>query len=88
MFENLPFPMILYNESVKNALDNMNMSETIEELPNCGNWFVNSYFASSWYSIITEDQLLTEVDIFTNLNQEIAPEGKEENTENAASAIG
>lgn len=87
-FENLPFPMILYNESVKNALDNMNMSETIEELPNCGNWFVNSYFASSWYSIITEDQLLTEVDIFTNLNQEVAPEGKEENAENAASAIG
>lgn len=69
-FENVPFPIIIYNESVKNALDHMNMSEMAEEIPNCGNWFVNSYFASSWNAMITKEQLLKEVDIFTNLNSE------------------
>lgn len=67
-FENIPFPMIIYNESLKNALDHMNMSEMVEELPNCGNWFANDYFASSWSSLITKEQLLREVDFFKNLS--------------------
>lgn len=88
IFENIPFSMIIYNESVKSALDRMNMSGMIEELPNCGNWFVNSYFASSWNSIITKEQLLKEVDIFTDLNNEGAPAATDEEIENAATAIG
>lgn len=77
-FDNILFPVIHYNESVKNALDRMNMAEMVEELPNCGNWFANRYFASSWSSVITKEQLLKEVDIFTNLNSEGAPAAEEE----------
>lgn len=77
-FDNILFPVIYYNESVKNALDRMNMAEMVEELPNCGNWFTNRYFASSWSSVITKEQLLKEVDIFTNLNSEGAPVAEEE----------
>gem|GEM_PF-4633847 len=87
-FENISFPMIIYNKSVENALDQMNMSEMVEEIPNCGNWFVNGYFASSWNSLITEEQLLEEVDIFTNLNNEEATEATNQKTESAATAIG
>lgn len=87
-FENIPFPMIIYNASVKSALDHMNMSEMVEEVPNCGNWFVDTYFASSWSSIITKEQILKEVEVFTNLHDEGAPAAEDEETENAAAAIG
>lgn len=87
-FSDIPFPMIIYNESVKNALDHMNMSEMVEELPNCGNWFANDYFASSWSSIITKEQLLKEVDLFTNLNDGGVPAADDDETETAAAAIG
>lgn len=50
LFEDAPFPVILYNDSVKEALDSMNMADMVEELPNTGNWFVGEYFASAWYS--------------------------------------
>ena len=83
-FESLPFPMIIYNESVKKALNHMNMSEMVEELSNCGNWFANEYFASSWSSVITKEQLVKEVEIFTKLNSEGAAEDENPETENAA----
>lgn len=86
-FENIPFPIIIYNESLKNALDHMNMSEMVEELPNCGNWFANDYFASSWNSMITKEQLLKEADIFTNLNTKEVPAATDNETE-SASVIG
>lgn len=82
--ENMPFPMILYNESLKNALDHMNMAEMVEELPNCGNWFANDYFASSWSSVITTEQLMKEVDIFINLKNGGTPAATDNETEAAA----
>lgn len=85
--EKMPFPMIIYNESVRNALDHMNMAEMAEELPNCGSWFANHYFASSWNSMITKEQLLNEADIFININNGGELAETEEEMENAAAAI-
>lgn len=67
LFEDAPFPVILYNESVKNALSNMNMSEMVEEMPNAGNWFVGKYFASAWYGKLDKEQLIKDSDNFIQM---------------------
>lgn len=70
MFEDAPFTVIVYNDSVEEALSNNGMSEMVEELPNTGNWFVGEYFASSWYSKLTAEDLIEAADGFIGLYQE------------------
>lgn len=88
LFDNAPFPVILYNDSVKSALSNMGMSSMIDELAHTGNWFVESYFASSWYAKISTEQLSHDADIFMQQYRQLNNAGtsSESSTESAANS--
>jgi hypothetical protein len=48
LFADAPFPVILYNDSLKAAVGkNSGMIED-EEIPNTASWYVNGSFYSSW----------------------------------------
>ena len=87
LFQDAPFPVVLYNDSVKEALSSMNMAEMVEELPNTGVWYVGTYFASSWYSKLDEKGLVEDTDAFLQMYGESEDVDTEDGAENAASAI-
>lgn len=89
LFKDAPFQVIFYNESVKDALNNMNMSEMIEEMTHTGNWFVDKYFASSWYAKLNADQLIKDADIFIQKYNELNDtDSNNQSANEAATAIG
>ena len=50
LFDNAPFPVILYNDSLKAATENHR--EMIEGVPNTASWCVNTSFLSAWFSSV------------------------------------
>jgi hypothetical protein len=75
-FAGASFPVILLNDSLKNAMGINKETVDDPELPNTASWYVNGSFLSSWYAALNGDGLAADAETFV----EIA-EGMEENTE-------
>ena len=55
MFAEAPFPVILYNDSLKEAMgNNVGM---VEEMENTASWYVNGSFLSAWYGKVEAEDL-------------------------------
>ena len=55
MFTETPFPVILYNDSLKEAMgNNVGM---VEEMENTASWYVNGSFLSAWYGKVEAEDL-------------------------------
>ena len=75
-FSDAPFPVIILNDSLKDAMG-FN-KETVEDpdLPNTASWYVNGSFLSSWYAALSRDGLASDAETFVGIAS-----GMQENTE-------
>lgn len=75
LFAEAPFPVILYNDSLKAAIGgNSGMMED-EETPNTASWYVNGSFLSAWYSSVEGENLPASAAAFAEMSREPAFEG-------------
>lgn len=68
MFSDAPFPVILYNASLKEAVKNN--AEMIEGIPNTGSWYINGAFLSAWTSSVDTEDIVESAKAFTEIQQE------------------
>ena len=57
LFMDAPFPVILYNDSLKTAIGGNSGMVEDEETPNAASWYVNGSFLSAWYSAVDAEEL-------------------------------
>ena len=67
-----PFPVILYNDSVKAAIGGNSGMVEDEETPNTASWYVNGSFLSAWYSSVDAQELPESAAAFVEMGQEPA----------------
>lgn len=70
LFENAPFPVIHYNDSLKDAVGNY--TEMIEGQPNTSSWCVNASFLSAWSSAVESETLADSAASFVEMQKEMA----------------
>ena len=70
LFAEAPFPVILYNDSVK-AATGSGMADD-PEMPNAASWYVNGSFLSAWYSTVEGEELPQSAAAFVEMSQEPA----------------
>ena len=70
IFENAPFPVIHYNDSLKKAVGNY--TEMIEGQPNVYSWCVNASFYSAWSSSVESEELAEDAASFVQMKNEMA----------------
>lgn len=85
LFKDAPFPVILYNDSMKAAVEKY--SDMIDETPNIGSWYVDGSFVSAWYSTITDEDLANTAASFVEMRKEMDSEN-DGNSGDAAGVIG
>lgn len=70
-FDDAPFPVILLNDSLKEALG-FN-KETVEDpdMPNTASWYVNGSFLSAWMMVLSAESLSKDAETFTAVGQEM-----------------
>ena len=70
LFAGAPFPVILYNDSLKAAVgSNSSMAED-EEMPNAASWYVNGSFLSAWYSTVDGEDLPESAAAFVEMSKD------------------
>ena len=70
LFAGAPFPVILYNDSLKAAIGgNSSMAED-EEMPNAAFWYVNGSFLSAWYSAVDGEDLPESAAAFVEMSKD------------------
>lgn len=69
MFEAAPFPVIHYNDSLKNAVGTH--KDMIEGMPNTASWCVNTSFLSAWYSTVKAEDLPDSAASFVEMQKEM-----------------
>ena len=72
LFAEAPFPVILYNDSVKAAIGGSSGMVEDEETPNAASWYVNGPFLSAWYSSVDAQELPESAAAFVEMSQEPA----------------
>lgn len=77
LFKDAPFPVILYNDSLKTATEGHR--EMIEGMPNTASWCVNGSFYSAWFSSVEAKDLADSAASFAKMQEEMAKEGSSEN---------
>lgn len=70
MFEQAPFPVIYYNDSLKAATEHH--KEMIEGLANTASWCINASFYSAWFSSVEADKLGDSAASFVAAQKEMA----------------
>lgn len=70
LFDNAPFPVILYNDSLKTAVGNHR--EIIEGMPNTASWCVGTSFYSAWCSSLEASDLADSAATFMQIQQDMA----------------
>lgn len=75
LFAEAPFPVILYNESLKAAIGGNSGMVEDEETPNTASWYVNGSFLSAWYSSVDAEELPASAAAFVEMSREPAFEG-------------
>ena len=72
LFADAPFPVILYNDSLKAAVGkNSGMIED-EEIPNTASWYVNGSFYSSWSLKVDAEDLVEDAAAFVEMSRNAA----------------
>lgn len=56
-FADAPFPVILYNDSLKEALGNNSGMVEDKDVPNTASWYVNGSFLSAWALVLDAEEL-------------------------------
>lgn len=69
LYTEAPFPVILYNDSVKQAVENNR--EMIEEMANTGSWYVDGAFLSAWYGQVDGEELPDSAAAFVQMEQDM-----------------
>ena len=72
LFAEAPFPVILYNDSLKAAIGGNSGMVEDEETPNTASWYVNGSFLSAWYSSVDAQELPESAAAFVEMSQEPA----------------
>ena len=70
LFEGAPFPVIQYNDSLKDAVKNH--KEMIEGMSNTASWCVNTSFYSAWFSAVEAEELADSAASFAQMQKEMA----------------
>lgn len=81
MFAEAPFPVIQYNDSLKNAVGNY--TEMIEGQPNVYSWCVNASFYSAWSSSVESEELGEDAAGFVQMQKEMSEQTGIESGETA-----
>lgn len=87
-FSDAPFPVVLLNDSLKNAMG-FN-KETIEDpdLPNSASWYVNGSCISSWYSALNREGLAADAETFVGIADEMQRNSETGGGAHAAASLG
>ena len=72
VFSGAPFPVILYNDSLQEAVGNNREMIEDGETPNTASWYVNGSFLSAWYSSVDAGELPESAAAFVEMSQEPA----------------
>ena len=72
LFTDAPFPVILYNDSLKTAMGGNSGMVEDEEVPNTGSWYVNGSFLSAWIHAIDKTELVESSASFVEMSQDQA----------------
>lgn len=67
-FSDATFPVIRYNDSLKQATQEH--SEMIEGIPNTASWYANGAFLSAWYSSVNPDELGEDAKSYVEMTQQ------------------
>lgn len=87
LFQDAPFPVIIYNDSVKDAVKNN--IEMIEGIPNTGSWYIEGAFLSAWYGKIDAESLADAAEGFVKiLNEKNSGTGGEDESNEGNSSTG
>ena len=71
-FKEAPFPVIIYNESIKKATENHR--EMIEGSTIAASWCVDGSFLSAWYSGVVIEDMIESAAIFVEIQQQLENE--------------
>lgn len=75
IFKDAPFPVIQYNESLKDAVKaHVDMTEG---MPNTASWCVNASFLSAWYSTVENEKLGDSAVKFVEMQKELSNGGND-----------
>ena len=69
-FADAPFPVILYNDSLKEALGNNSGMVEDKDVPNTASWYVNGSFLSAWALVLDAEELPEDAASFAAMGQE------------------
>ena len=73
LFADAPFPVILYNDSLKAAIGTSSSSMVEDaEMPNAASWYVNGSFLSAWYSTVEGEDLPASAASFVEMRRDPA----------------
>ncbi|HJB76429.1 MAG TPA: hypothetical protein H9940_03495 [Candidatus Oscillibacter avistercoris] len=75
LFAEAPFPVILYNDSLKAAIGGNSGMVEDEETPNTASWYVNGSFLSAWYSSVEGENLPASAASFVEMSRDPAFKG-------------
>lgn len=78
-FSDAPFPVIRYNDSLKQA--SQKHAEMIEGIPNTASWYANGAFLSAWYSSVNPDELGKDAQSYVEMTQQSPSSEETENQE-------
>ncbi|WP_195279582.1 hypothetical protein [Clostridium sp. J1101437_171009_A5] len=75
LFQDAPFPVVAYNESMQEAL--AQNDEMASEIPCVGVWYVNGSLISAWTSQVEAEDLAASAPSFVAMAQEDDPSGED-----------
>lgn len=84
LFAEAPFPVILYNDSLKAAIGGNSSMVEDGEMPNAASWYVNGSFLSAWYSTVEGEDLPESAAAFVEMGRKPAFEAGDSSAAMAA----
>lgn len=70
LFADAPFPVIVYNDSLSEALGNNRSMVEDDETPNTAAWYVNGSFLSAWSLSVDAEDLVEDAAAFVEMSQQ------------------
>lgn len=77
IFSDAPFPVILYNDSLQEAVGNNRSMIEDAEVPNTASWYVNGSFFSAWSLKIEAEDLTESAASFVEMSQDKELDGSD-----------
>lgn len=70
LFADAPFPVIVYNDDLSEALGNNRSMVEDDETPNTAAWYVNGSFLSAWSRTVDAEDLVEDAAAFVEMSQQ------------------